>query len=48
MADASLLVGRTLAPDAVEKMRRVVERDAAAPGAAERLISRVRRFLRGR
>ncbi|HET8539991.1 MAG TPA: hypothetical protein VFL83_08990 [Anaeromyxobacter sp.] len=43
-ADASLLVGR-LARDAVEKMRRVVERDAATPRGPW-FIDRVRRFLR--
>lgn len=43
--DAPLFVGRTLAPDAVERMRRVVERDAAAPR-GPRFIDRVRRFLR--
>ena len=43
--DAPLFVGRTLAPDAVERMRRVVERDAAAPR-GPRFLDRVRRFLR--
>jgi hypothetical protein len=44
--DASLLVGRKLMPDAVEKMRRIVERDAAAPRPPG-FMDRVRRFLRG-
>lgn len=43
----ALLVGRTLPPEAVEKMRRIVERDAAAPSDfPARLIDRVRRILR--
>jgi hypothetical protein len=47
-AGGKLLVGRTLAPQAVENMRRVVERDAAQPGPAKRMIERVRRMLRRR
>ena len=45
-ADASLLVSGTLAPDAVEKMQRVVERDAGAPPPPG-FLDRVRRYLRG-
>jgi hypothetical protein len=44
-----LLVGRrTLAPEAVEKMRRIVERDAGEARPAQRVIDRVRRVLRRR
>jgi hypothetical protein len=42
----ALLIGRTLAPDAVETMRTVVARGAAEARPPERLMERVRRILR--
>jgi hypothetical protein len=45
--DASLLVGRALAPDAVEEMRRIVAREVAERhGRQGRFIDWVRRVLR--
>ncbi len=45
--NGALLIGRALAPDAVDKIRRVVEREVAHPRAApERFIQWFRRMLR--